>query len=130
MACEARIVLMVAGSSGCSRAEVTSVVSLATLGLGCVARPLPHLPVMGILAVHVSAIINGVNGEAFDHPGLSETGPLIVEQYAAHCRLRPRPETPRRWRSSIHGTNACCRPRRLARLRCRFAPRAAATRKS
>ena len=47
---------------------VTSIISLATLGLGCV---LSILLVFGILALHVTAILKGVSGSRLILPGLS-----------------------------------------------------------
>lgn len=50
----------------------TSVVSLATLGFGCVLGLLLVFAWVGILALHVVAIIKGVNGERLTIPGISE----------------------------------------------------------
>jgi uncharacterized membrane protein len=50
----------------------TSIVSLATFGLGCVLSLLLVFAWIGILALHVVAIIKGVNGGRLIIPGLSE----------------------------------------------------------
>jgi uncharacterized membrane protein len=50
---------------------VTSLVSLATLGLGCVLTILLVFGWMAILALHVVAILKGVNGTRLILPGLS-----------------------------------------------------------
>jgi uncharacterized membrane protein len=50
----------------------TSLVSLATLGFGCVLGLLLVFAWVAILAVHVVAIIKGVNGERLIIPGISE----------------------------------------------------------
>jgi uncharacterized membrane protein len=50
----------------------TSIVSLATFGLGCVLSMLVIFIWLAILAVHVIAIIKGVNGNRFVIPGISE----------------------------------------------------------
>ena len=47
----------------------TSVVSLATLGLGCVLSLLLVFGWIGILALHVVAILKGINGTRLHHPG-------------------------------------------------------------
>jgi uncharacterized membrane protein len=52
-------------------AAMTSVVSLATLGLGCVLSIVLVFGWIGILALHVVAILKGVNGSRFIIPGLS-----------------------------------------------------------
>ena len=51
---------------------VTSIVSLATLGLGCVLSLFLVFAWVGILVVHVVAILTGINGTRFIIPGLSE----------------------------------------------------------
>jgi uncharacterized membrane protein len=51
---------------------ITSIVSLATLGLGCVLSLLLVFAWVGILAVHVVAILKGINGTRFIIPGISE----------------------------------------------------------
>jgi uncharacterized membrane protein len=51
---------------------ITSVVSLATLGLGCVLSLLLVFGWVGILALHVVAILKGVNGGRLIVPGVSE----------------------------------------------------------
>ena len=51
---------------------VTSIVSLATLGLGCVLSLFLIFAWVGILAVHVVAILKGINGTRFVIPGISE----------------------------------------------------------
>jgi uncharacterized membrane protein len=52
-------------------AAVTSVVSMATLGLGCVLSIMLVFGWIGILALHVIAIVKGVNGSRLIIPGLS-----------------------------------------------------------
>jgi len=51
---------------------VTSIVSLATFGLGCVLSMLVIFLWIAILAVHAMAIITGLNGKRFLVPGISE----------------------------------------------------------
>ena len=51
---------------------MTSIVSLATFGLGCVLSLLLVFAWIGILALHVAAIIKGVNGQRLIVPGVSE----------------------------------------------------------
>jgi len=51
---------------------VTSIVSLATLGLGCVLSLFLVFAWVGILVVHVVAILKGINGTRFVIPGISE----------------------------------------------------------
>ena len=51
---------------------VTSIVSLATFGLGCVLSVFVIFLWIAILAVHVTAIIIGINGKRFLIPGVSE----------------------------------------------------------
>ncbi len=51
---------------------VTSVVSLATFGLGCVLSIFAIFLWIGILAVHVAAIVYGLNGRRLVIPGVSE----------------------------------------------------------
>jgi hypothetical protein len=51
---------------------ITSLVSLATIGLGCVLSLFLVFAWVGILAVHVLAILKGINGTRFIIPGLSE----------------------------------------------------------
>jgi uncharacterized membrane protein len=50
---------------------VTSIISLATLGLGCVLSILLVFGWIGILALHVVAILKGVSGSRLIIPGLS-----------------------------------------------------------
>lgn len=50
---------------------VTSIVSLATLGLGCVLSILLVFGWIGILALHVVAILKGVSGSRLILPGVS-----------------------------------------------------------
>ena len=50
----------------------TSVVSLATFGLGCVLGLLLVFGWVGILTVHVVAILKGLNGRRLIIPGLSD----------------------------------------------------------
>ncbi len=51
---------------------LTSLVSLATLGLGCVLVLLVIFGWVGIFALHVVAILKGVNGGRLIIPGISE----------------------------------------------------------
>ncbi len=51
---------------------VTSIVSLATLGLGCVLSLFLVFAWVGILALHVAAILKGVNGGRLLIPHISE----------------------------------------------------------
>jgi hypothetical protein len=51
---------------------ITSLVSLATLGLGCVLGLLLPFAWVGILAIHVMAIMKGVNGGRLIIPGISD----------------------------------------------------------
>ena len=51
---------------------MTSIVSLASLGLGIVLSMLLIFAWVGILAVHVVAILKGINGGRFVIPGVSE----------------------------------------------------------
>ena len=51
---------------------VTSVISLATLGLGCVLSMLAIFLWIGILAIHVTAIIRGINGGRLIVPWVSD----------------------------------------------------------
>jgi uncharacterized membrane protein len=50
---------------------VTSLVSLATLGLGCVLSLLLVFAWVGILALHIVAILKAVNGGRLIIPGIS-----------------------------------------------------------
>jgi uncharacterized membrane protein len=50
----------------------TMFVSLATLGLGCALSIFIIFGWVAILAVHVVAILKGVNGERFIIPGISD----------------------------------------------------------
>ena len=50
----------------------TSLVSLATLGFGCVLGLLLVFAWVGILALHIVAILKGVNGGRLIIPGVSE----------------------------------------------------------
>jgi uncharacterized membrane protein len=50
---------------------LTSVVSLATLGLGCVLSIVLVFGWIGILVLHVVEILKGINGSRFIIPGLS-----------------------------------------------------------
>jgi uncharacterized membrane protein len=50
----------------------TSLVSLATLGFGCVLGLLLVFGWVGILALHIVAILKGVNGGRLIIPGVSE----------------------------------------------------------
>jgi len=51
---------------------MTSIISLATFGLGCVLVLLLVFAWIGILALHVAAILKGVNGGRLLIPGISE----------------------------------------------------------
>jgi len=51
---------------------MTSIVSLATLGLGCVLSLFLVFGWVAILALHVVAILKGVNGGRLIIPGLSD----------------------------------------------------------
>lgn len=51
---------------------VTSLVSLATIGLGCVLSMLAIFIWIGILGLHVAAIIKGMGGTRLIIPGVSE----------------------------------------------------------
>ena len=51
---------------------MTSLVSLATLGLGCALSLLIVFGWVGVLALHVVAILKGVNGGRLIIPGLSD----------------------------------------------------------
>jgi uncharacterized membrane protein len=51
---------------------MTSIVSLATLGLGCVLSLFLVFAWVGVLALHVVAILKGVNGGRLIIPGLSD----------------------------------------------------------
>jgi uncharacterized membrane protein len=51
---------------------VTSIVSVATFGLGCVLSLLLVFAWIGILALHVVAILKGVHGGRLIVPGVSE----------------------------------------------------------
>lgn len=51
---------------------ITSIVSLATLGLGCVLSIFLVFGWIGVLALHVVAIVKGVNGGRLIIPGLSD----------------------------------------------------------
>ncbi len=51
---------------------MTSIVSLATFGLGCVLSMFAIFLWIGILAVHVTGIIYGLNGRRLIVPGVSE----------------------------------------------------------
>jgi uncharacterized membrane protein len=53
-------------------AIVTSIVSLATLGVGCVLSMFVIFVWVAILAVHLAAIIKGINGNRFLIPGVSD----------------------------------------------------------
>jgi uncharacterized membrane protein len=51
---------------------VTSVISLATLGIGCVLSLFLVFVWVGVLALHVVAIIKGINGDRLIVPGVSQ----------------------------------------------------------
>jgi len=60
--------LMALGAFG----VLTSIISLATFGLGCVLSMLAVFIWIAILAVHVAAIVLGVGGKRLLIPGISE----------------------------------------------------------
>jgi uncharacterized membrane protein len=51
---------------------MTSIISLATFGLGCVLAIFVVFGWVGVLALHVVAILKGVNGGRLIIPGLSD----------------------------------------------------------
>jgi len=51
---------------------ITSLVSIAAIGLGCVMSLVFVFAWVGILALHVVAILKGVNGGRLIIPGISE----------------------------------------------------------
>ena len=51
---------------------ITSIVSIAAIGLGCVMGLFLVFAWVGILALHVVAILKGVNGGRLIIPGISE----------------------------------------------------------
>ena len=51
---------------------MTSIISLATLGIGCVLSFFLVFAWVGILALHVVAILKGINGGRLIVPGISE----------------------------------------------------------
>ena len=51
---------------------VTSIISLATLGLGCALSLLLVFAWIGILVLHIAAILKGLNGGRLIVPGVSE----------------------------------------------------------
>ncbi len=51
---------------------MTSIISLATFGLGCILVLLLIFAWIGILVLHVAAILKGVNGGRLLIPGISE----------------------------------------------------------
>jgi uncharacterized membrane protein len=51
---------------------ITSIISLATLIVGCVLYLVLAFAWVGVLALHVVAIIKGINGERLIIPGISE----------------------------------------------------------
>ena len=51
---------------------ITSVISLATLGIGCVLGVFLVFAWVGILAIHIAAIVKGINGERLVIPVVSE----------------------------------------------------------
>ncbi len=51
---------------------VTSLVSLATLGIGCVLSLFAVFAWIGVLALHIIAIVKGINGGRLIIPGVSE----------------------------------------------------------
>ena len=51
---------------------LTSVLGAITGGLGCLLAPLSLIVWIGILIVHIMAIMKGVNGQRFMLPGISQ----------------------------------------------------------
>ncbi len=51
---------------------VTSIVSLATLGIGCVLSLVLVFAWVGILALHVAAIVKGISGGRLIVPGVTQ----------------------------------------------------------
>jgi len=51
---------------------IMSIVSLATFGLGCVLLLFVVFGWIGVLALHVAAIVKGLNGDRLIIPGLSD----------------------------------------------------------
>jgi uncharacterized membrane protein len=51
---------------------LTTVVSALTAGLGCLLAPLSLIVWVGILVIHVMAIVKGVNGQRLVLPGVSQ----------------------------------------------------------
>ena len=51
---------------------LTSIISLATFGLGCVLSMLAVFIWIAILAIHLAGIVQGVNGKRLLIPGVSE----------------------------------------------------------
>jgi uncharacterized membrane protein len=51
---------------------VTSIISLATFSIGCVLSLFLVFAWVGVLALHVIAIIKGINGDRLIIPGISE----------------------------------------------------------
>jgi uncharacterized membrane protein len=67
------IVLMVAELIALlAYAMATSIISLATLGIGCVLSLFLVFAWVGVLALHVIAIVKGINGDRLIIPGVSE----------------------------------------------------------
>ena len=50
---------------------VTSIISLATLGIGCILSLFLVFAWVGVLALHVVAIIKGINGDRLIIPGIA-----------------------------------------------------------
>ena len=51
---------------------ITSLVSLATLGIGCVLSLFAVFAWIGVLVLHIVAIVKGINGGRLIIPGVSE----------------------------------------------------------
>ena len=51
---------------------VTSIISAATMGLGCLISLFWPLALLGFLVVHVMCIVKGLNGQRFTIPGVSD----------------------------------------------------------
>ena len=67
------IVLMIAELAALfAYGTITSLVSVATLGLGCVLGLLLPFAWVGIFALHAAAIVKGVNGSRLIIPGISD----------------------------------------------------------
>jgi uncharacterized membrane protein len=67
------IVLMVAELIGLlAYAMFTTIIGLATFGLGCILSLFLVFAWVGVLALHIMAIIKGINGDRLIIPGVSD----------------------------------------------------------